>query len=133
MARYVRGMLLGGLVAAMAGGCSFLGEEDDDDDEDATGTGGGPIDLAPASGGGGPGPASGGAADPGAGAAANGSTMPACTELAGLADCGFQAQEAQLIETNILLVMDKSGSMNNVPGGYPTSKWEALKPRWGSP
>jgi hypothetical protein len=50
---------------------------------------------------------------------------PACDELVGLGDCGSNAVEASFRTPNMLVVIDKSGSMNDPFGGR--SKWEAMK------
>ena len=56
-----------------------------------------------------------------------------CEEIVGLAssECAAQSQESQSLEVNILLVMDKSGSMEDVPAGYNMTKWEALEQALG--
>jgi hypothetical protein len=41
--------------------------------------------------------------------------------------CGTQGVQAQIKTANILLVIDKSGSMNDTPMGFPSSKWLGLK------
>ncbi|HEX3774448.1 MAG TPA: vWA domain-containing protein [Polyangiaceae bacterium] len=51
----------------------------------------------------------------------------ACTELAGLGDCGTTTIQAQYDSANILLVIDKSGSMTDQPDGFDLDKWDALK------
>src|SRR5882757_1382525 len=50
-----------------------------------------------------------------------------CTELAGLGKCGSTTVQAQYDTANILLVIDKSGSMTDQPAGFGVNKWEALK------
>jgi hypothetical protein len=41
-------------------------------------------------------------------------------------DCGSQATTSQGVTVNLLLVVDKSGSMDAAPEGYNQSKWDAL-------
>jgi hypothetical protein len=41
--------------------------------------------------------------------------------------CGGTAVKATAKDANILLVLDKSGSMQQTPTGFTVSKWEALK------
>ena len=50
-----------------------------------------------------------------------------CVELAGLGDCGTTTIQAQYDTANILLVLDKSGSMTDQPDGFSVNKWDALK------
>jgi hypothetical protein len=50
-----------------------------------------------------------------------------CTELVGLGECGVTSVEAEYRTANILLVIDKSGSMTDQPDGFDTDKWVALK------
>ncbi len=62
------------------------------------------------------------------GAAGDGTMAPmGCTELTGLGECGVTSVEAEYRTANILLVIDKSGSMTDQPSGFDTDKWEALK------
>jgi hypothetical protein len=65
----------------------------------------------------------GGRADDGTGGA-----YVACATLTALEgeDCGFETNQAETLEVNVLLVMDKSGSMNDTPEGYNQTKWDAL-------
>jgi hypothetical protein len=56
----------------------------------------------------------------------------ACGELVGLEQCGGTKKEAQLNTINVLLVIDKSGSMTDQPTGFATDKWSALKSALGS-
>jgi hypothetical protein len=56
----------------------------------------------------------------------------ACAELAGLGDCGTTTEHAQYDTANILLVIDKSGSMTDQPDGFTLDKWDALKTALGS-
>jgi len=75
--------------------------------------------------------AQGGSGNTGTGLTGTGASVGECSVIKGLGadadECGAQAVEAQFYPVNILLVMDKSGSMANVPPGYPASKWDALK------
>ena len=55
-----------------------------------------------------------------------------CTELAGLGKCGTTTVQAQYDTANILLVIDKSGSMTDQPTGFSVDKWDALKTALGT-
>jgi len=55
-----------------------------------------------------------------------------CPTLSGIEDCGIETQQAETLEVNVLLVMDKSGSMNDTPPGYAQSKWDALHTALGA-
>ncbi len=56
--------------------------------------------------------------------------VPACTTLVGLDQCGSTSVEAKLRTVNMLLVIDKSGSMTDPLGD--TDKWNALKSALGT-
>jgi len=65
----------------------------------------------------------------GAGGAASGAAPEAghpCEELAGLADCDLVSREVHRIDTNILLVLDRSRSMAEPAEGHSASKWEVV-------
>jgi hypothetical protein len=49
-----------------------------------------------------------------------------CDEFAGLTDCGGMTLGAELKTVNLLLVIDKSGSMTDEPEGFDANKWDAL-------
>jgi hypothetical protein len=51
----------------------------------------------------------------------------ACVELGGLEQCGGASLRAELKIVNLLIVIDKSGSMEDEPAGFGTDKWSALK------
>jgi len=51
----------------------------------------------------------------------------ACESLAGLEQCGTTSVRAKLNTINLLIVIDKSGSMTDVPDGFDTDKWSAMK------
>lgn len=70
--------------------------------------------------------------DGGGGDAAAPSGPDACGELVGLEQCGGTKKEAKLNTINVLLVIDKSGSMEDQPAGFATDKWTALKSALGS-
>jgi hypothetical protein len=65
--------------------------------------------------------------DGGGGEGAGPSEPDACGELEGLEQCGGTKKEAKLNTINVLLVIDKSGSMTDQPTGFATDKWSALK------
>ncbi len=53
--------------------------------------------------------------------------VPACEELEGLGNCGGSSVQAELKKVNLLLVIDKSGSMTDQPDGFDQDKWEAMR------
>jgi hypothetical protein len=55
-----------------------------------------------------------------------------CETLVGLNNCGGTRVEAMRVPVNILLVIDKSGSMTDEPAGFGTNKWEAIKEALGT-
>lgn len=58
----------------------------------------------------------------------DGTLTMACPSFTGLGDCGTQAVAATRNDVNILLVLDKSKSMNDVPEeGSSTSLWDATR------
>ena len=56
----------------------------------------------------------------------------ACSTLAGLDECGGTRVEATLAPLNVLLVVDKSGSMTDQPEGFSLDKWSAMKEALGA-
>ena len=65
-----------------------------------------------------------------AGGAAGAPEMPpddGCGELEGLEQCGGASVKADLNVINLLIVIDKSGSMAFEPEGFDTDKWSAMK------
>jgi hypothetical protein len=50
-----------------------------------------------------------------------------CETLLGLGNCGGTRVEAQPVPVNVLLVIDKSGSMTDQPDGFDANKWVAMK------
>jgi hypothetical protein len=62
----------------------------------------------------------------GAGSTA-GSEVPGCESFAGLDECGVTSVEATFSRANVLLVIDKSSSMDDQPEGFALNKWAALK------
>lgn len=72
-----------------------------------------------------------GGTGPGA-AGEGGASAGTCETLAGLNECGGTRVEATRVPVNILLVIDKSGSMTDEPSGFGTNKWEAMKEALGT-
>jgi hypothetical protein len=70
---------------------------------------------------------SGGGTDAGTAASAGDDGIPQCGELAGLGTCGGTHVEAKLRTVNMMLVIDKSGSMEYQPDGFDQAKWPAMK------
>ena len=70
----------------------------------------------------------GGGTDTAGAAGSNESGEPAleCEEFTGLTDCGAMTLGAELNTVNVLLVIDKSGSMTDQPEGFDDNKWDAL-------
>ncbi len=58
----------------------------------------------------------------GGGGSRDGSVM-----LAQLPSCGASRFGASPMQVNVLLVIDKSGSMNDTPAGFDSNKWAAMK------
>lgn len=63
----------------------------------------------------------------GAGGGADAASVADCESLAGLDQCGLTSVEATFSAANVLLVIDKSSSMDDQPEGFELNKWEALK------
>src|SRR6187551_803764 len=63
----------------------------------------------------------------GAAGQAQGPSVSDCEHFAGLDDCGVTSVEATFSAANVLLVIDKSSSMDDQPEGFELKKWDALK------
>lgn len=63
----------------------------------------------------------------GAAGQAAGPSVSDCESFAGLDQCGVTSVEATFSAANVLLVIDKSSSMDDQPEGFELKKWEALK------
>ncbi len=63
----------------------------------------------------------------GTAAAAGEEGIPECGQLPALGKCGGTSVEAELRTVNMLIVIDKSGSMDDKPEGFDQKKWPALK------
>ncbi len=85
----------------------------------SSGTGGSGIDLGLGEGG--------GNSPGGAGGQAEGPGVAECETFAGLDQCGVTSVEASFSAANVLLVIDKSSSMDDQPDGFELKKWDALK------
>ncbi|HET7544163.1 MAG TPA: vWA domain-containing protein [Polyangiaceae bacterium] len=70
-----------------------------------------------------------GGADEVAGAAGQveGPQVAGCERFVGLDECGVTSVEASFSAANVLLVIDKSSSMDDQPQGFELKKWAALK------
>ena len=125
-----RGSLLGfvAIMAALYSGCEGDGSTVTEGASGSGGSGGGAGTLNLGTGAAGaPDTASGGGAadpDPGPG-------IEECETFAGLDECGVTSVEASYSAANVLLVIDKSGSMDDQPEGFETKKWDALKAALG--
>lgn len=56
-----------------------------------------------------------------------GSRVAGCESFVGLDQCGATSVEATFSAANVLLVIDKSSSMDDQPEGFELKKWDALK------
>lgn len=118
-ARIVSWLSLSALVLGLSGGCK--GDGSNVDRLTGGGTGGGPVtdlDLGLGEGGGG---------DVAGAPSAAGPVASDCEDFAGLEQCGVTSVEATFSAANVLLVMDKSSSMDDQPAGFELKKWDALK------
>ena len=75
----------------------------------------------------GSGGSSSGGMDSGTAAAAGDNGVAECVELAGLGKCGGTNLKAEFRTVNMLIVLDKSGSMDDQPDGFDQKKWAAMK------
>ncbi len=69
----------------------------------------------------------GGEAVAGASSPPAGPRVSECESFAGLDQCGVTSVEATFSAANVLLVVDKSSSMDDQPAGFELKKWAALK------
>lgn len=53
--------------------------------------------------------------------------VASCNHFVGLDECGVTSIEASFSAANVLLVIDKSSSMDDQPDGFELKKWDALK------
>jgi hypothetical protein len=128
-------------VLVSAAACSILGSDEDSSglDDGASATGG--TAGSAASGGTGAvivtggtsgtgGTDSGGSGEGGGG---TGQQPGQCESLEGLGpQCGATSKEATFKTINVMLVIDKSGSMTDQPEGFDTDKWTAMKDALGA-
>jgi len=154
MSRFSSAVALSILGFCFAYGCSQKKEDEDDDDVPTTtgtfantssgGAGGsnsGSGDATSGGGSGGSGNASGGSSNASGGSNASGdsggsggtsgevSLADACPEHADLGTCGKGAKSAKPKPVNMLIVLDKSGSMNKEAQGV--QRWAAMKDALG--
>ena len=71
-------------------------------------------------------PSGGDAGTTAGGSGGGGGVSPPCSSVTGLDDCEPDFGVAQWRRANLLLVVDKSGSMQSTPEGYGTNKWHAM-------
>jgi hypothetical protein len=114
-----------GVVVALSlpfGACSNSSPSTVDDAKaGSAGSGGTGPDLGPVEGGASPGDDMSGGAPP------VGPDIDDCETFDGLDECGVTSVEASFSAANVLLVIDKSGSMADQPEGFELKKWDALK------
>ena len=67
----------------------------------------------------------------GAAGQVEGPKVSGCDRFEGLDDCGVTSVEASFSAANVLLVIDKSSSMDDQPAGFELKKWAALKAALG--
>src|SRR4051812_24154258 len=110
------------LSALLLGACTGRGSQGSGVDPGASGgTGGGSnLNLDDA----GPGADTSAAGE--AGGPATG-RVSVCQSFVGLDGCGVKSVEASFSAANVLLVIDKSSSMDDQPEGFELKKWDALK------
>ena len=63
----------------------------------------------------------------GAAGQSEGHGVAGCERFSGLDECGVTSIEATFSAANVLLVIDKSSSMDDQPEGFQLKKWDALK------
>src|SRR6185369_5641193 len=116
------------LLLALTGACK---SSDDSSLVNASGGTGGlaSVDLNVGNGGnvsnGGSGDAAGAAGE------MEGPKVSGCDRFEGLDECGVTSVEASFSAANVLLVIDKSSSMDDQPAGFELKKWAALKAALG--
>jgi hypothetical protein len=114
-----------GVVVALSlpfGACSNSSSSTVDDAKaGSAGSGGTGPDLGPLEGGASPG------GDMSGGAPPVGPDIDDCETFDGLDECGVTSVEASFSAANVLLVIDKSGSMADQPAGFELKKWDAIK------
>jgi hypothetical protein len=105
--------------------CSLGGDDDDDDGSNGgqgPGTGGSGVSFT-----GGTSSTNGGGSQGGSGNTSGNGSMPAeCEPIPGLSECGSAKQTADIKVVNMMLVVDKSGSMADTPAGFDDNKWVSL-------
>ncbi|HWA74303.1 MAG TPA: hypothetical protein VG937_18290 [Polyangiaceae bacterium] len=114
------GLVLTGAMVA----CSLKGGDDDDDSGATTGgttsTGGIGIGITGGS-------TSNGGSNGGKGNTGGAPTGPAeCPDTGLPKECGSSAETADIKTVNMMLVVDKSGSMVDTPDGFAENKWVSL-------
>lgn len=115
------------LVSATLVACSLSGGDDDDGGNtggQGPGTGGSVVALT-----GGTSSTSGGTSGTQGGsgnASGNGNMPEACPAIPELSECGKAQQTADIKVVNMMLVVDKSGSMSDTPEGFADNKWLSL-------
>jgi hypothetical protein len=111
--------------------CSLGGGDDDDDGNGpaqggSSGSGGSSVSLMGGSNSTG---ATGGTGNTSGGNASGGTSAmkpPECEDLGLDKECGTSSQTADIKTVNMMLVIDKSGSMDDTPDGFDDSKWVSL-------
>ncbi|HEY8944245.1 MAG TPA: vWA domain-containing protein [Polyangiaceae bacterium] len=110
----------GAAAIAFAASCSSTDDDEGDGDSGAEGgVAGRGVSLG--------GQPQGGNAGTGANAGAGVGNAPSPCENLMAGECGGTSVEANFKTVNILLVIDKSGSMDDTPDGFDMKKWAATK------
>lgn len=108
-------------VLACIAGCSLADDDDDDGPANAGGAGNGAGGMMVTL------PGGGTSGDGGTSGEPEPEPTPMCETLQGLGQCGTMTVEATFKTVNMLLVIDKSGSMEDVPDGFDDDKWTSMK------
>lgn len=116
-------LALSALLCGPVGACKGADSEVENGGSGGTAGAGGSTVLNLGAGGSGSasGNMSGGAGEP------EGSDVSECDGFDGLDQCGVTSVEATFSKANVLLVIDKSSSMDDQPKGFELKKWDALK------
>jgi hypothetical protein len=131
-----RGILAFGVLGlvATAWGCSSSEGDDNTIESGGGGTGGSvlpPMGGSSAATTGGVSGSGGTAGTGGTGTGGYSGSLLECTTYDNLGPCGSTAVTARVQPVDILLILDKSGSMSLQPQGYPDRKWPALRTALG--
>ena len=114
-------LVLAAMASGAFGACKSTNATVDNASAGSAGNGGTGPDLGRLEGGTGSSEMTSGGAPP------VGSGIEKCESFDGLDECGVTSVEASFSAANVLLVIDKSSSMDDQPDGFELKKWDALK------